>query len=61
LADAQFDASSLAALTLLPTVFVAWADGWVTAEELATAAMDHIFEDFRRRMPSQTGSDSRPD
>ena len=33
LADAQFDASSLAALTLLPTVFVAWADGWVTAEE----------------------------
>jgi hypothetical protein len=29
----------------------------VTAEELATAAMDHIFDDFRRRMPSQTGSD----
>jgi len=31
---------------------------WVTAEELATGAMDHIFDDFRRRMPSQTGIDS---
>lgn len=31
---------------------------WVTAEELATAAMDHIFDDFRRRMPSKTGNDS---
>ncbi len=27
---------------------------WVTAEELATAAMDHIFDDFRRRMPLHT-------
>ena len=34
---------------------------WVTAEELATAAMDDIFDDFRRRMPSQTGIDSGPD
>jgi hypothetical protein len=33
----------------------------VTAEELATAAMDDIFEDFRRRMPSQKGIDSGPD
>ena len=32
---------------------------WVTAEELATAAVDHIFDDFRRRMPSQTGIDPR--
>jgi hypothetical protein len=34
---------------------------WVTAEELATAAMDDIFDDFRRRVPSQTGIDSEPD
>jgi hypothetical protein len=34
---------------------------WVTAEELATAAMDDIFDDFRRRVPSQKGIDSRPD
>jgi hypothetical protein len=32
---------------------------WVTAEELATAAMDPILEDFpRRRMPPQSGIDS---
>jgi hypothetical protein len=34
---------------------------WVTAEELATAAMDHIFAGFRRRMSSQTGIDPGPD
>jgi hypothetical protein len=34
---------------------------WVTAEELAAAAMDHIFDDFRRRMPSQPEIDSKPD
>jgi hypothetical protein len=34
---------------------------WATAEELATAAMDDIFGDFRRRMPSQTGIDSGSD
>ncbi len=34
---------------------------WATAEELATAAMDDIFDDFRRRMPSQTGIDSGSD
>jgi len=34
---------------------------WVTAEELATAAMDDIFDDFRRRMPSQTGIDPERD
>jgi hypothetical protein len=33
----------------------------VTAEDLATAAMDDIFDDFRRRVPSQTGIDSEPD
>jgi len=34
---------------------------WVTAEELAAAAMDHIFDDFRRRMPLQPEIDSKPD